>query len=213
MGRPREQQFNIGQMFGEVQLVAIKANKKDTQEKYKLRCVCGREWWKTRPAMRLAPEALCRSCAGKEGRKDRDGRSTTKTYRVWLAMLDRCYVPDHHAYLRYGGRGITVCKRWRNYDNFLSDMGEKPEGRSIERINNERGYMPSNCRWATPREQNSNQRTNRWLVANGERLHMAEWARRLNTKPTTIWLRLCAGWPEQDACTTPVKVYKKRKSE
>lgn len=83
-----------------------------------------------------------------------------KTRNSYRAMLKRCYYRKHHNYPRYGGRGITVCPQWkRSFKNFLHDMGPKPEGRSIDRIDNEGIYEPQNCRWATPKQQSANTRS------------------------------------------------------
>jgi hypothetical protein len=88
----------------------------------------------------------------------RHGYCGTPTYRIWQGMIRRCEKPYDAGYKYYGGRGITVCKRWHAFKNFLKDMGERPPGQSLERKNNDKGYMPSNCRWATPAEQAANRR-------------------------------------------------------
>lgn len=85
-------------------------------------------------------------------------RSNYSTWRSWMSMLWRVDDPRCSSYPRYGGRGITVCERWRSFDAFLDDMGPRPEGRTLDRIDNDRGYEPGNCRWATPKEQRANQR-------------------------------------------------------
>lgn len=75
------------------------------------------------------------------------------TYIVWQGMVGRCYYPNNASYARYGGRGISVCKRWRTFTNFLADMGVRPKGRTLDRINSNGNYTPGNCRWATPKQQ------------------------------------------------------------
>src|SRR5690349_21012531 len=103
----------------------------------------------------------------------------TRTYRVWASMKDRCLNRKSTGFSNYGGRGITVCKKWRKFEGFFADMGEAPEGLSIERIDNSRGYEPGNCRWATPREQMRNTRRNHYVACKGKKQTLSEWARDL----------------------------------
>lgn len=82
----------------------------------------------------------------------------TLTYRSWQSMISRCTYDTNASWEHYGGRGITVCERWRAFTNFLADMGERPEGKTLDRIDPDGNYEPSNCRWATPTEQRANRR-------------------------------------------------------
>ena len=85
-------------------------------------------------------------------------RQERPIYKIWVNMRQRCNNPKNPKYKDYGGRGITVCKRWDNFSNFMTDMGERPEGNSIDRKNVNGNYEPSNCRWATAKQQRANQR-------------------------------------------------------
>lgn len=135
------------------------------------------------------------------------GLSYTPEYRAWQTMVHRCTNPRNAAYPRYGGRGITVCHRWLNdVQAFVDDMGPRPSARhELDRIDNERGYGPGNCRWATRVQNSRNRRSNRGLTYKGETLPLAEWCERLNLPRDTVRKRLEAGWPVSATFETPVR--------
>ena len=118
-------------------------------------------------------------------------RSGGRTYFAWRSMNARCYNTKHDAYLRYGGRGIKVCARWRsNYDAFFADMGEVPAGLSLDRINNNKGYSKKNCRWATMKEQQNNRSSNRHITHKGVTRNLTQWAVQLGIGTDTLCRRL-----------------------
>jgi hypothetical protein len=135
-----------------------------------------------------------------------DGRAKTRAYGCWRSMMKRCYDPKHEAYGRYGGAGILVCERWHRFENFLADMGEAPPGHSIDRKDNDKGYAPDNCRWATMQEQQNNRSTNVWLTLGDRTQTATQWAAELGMTVQAIRCRLNKlGWPVEKALTTPVK--------
>jgi hypothetical protein len=129
------------------------------------------------------------------------GQASSKEYSIWKHMKTRCYNSNYKKYHRYGARGITVCDRWLNsFENFFADMGECPEGFSIDRIDNDKNYCPENCRWATQTEQNNNKSNNILLTIYGKTMSLSEW---LKVNPyanrQTVYDRLKKGWTHKQA--------------
>lgn len=181
--------------------------KRDGQTSWFVEAVC---WCGARVVTRLlkskVPRALsCRPCLYK--RKTKHGHSgfrrPSKTYTCWQSMLDRCENTRCQWFPNYGGRGITVCERWQKFENFLADMGERPPGLTIDRVDNSAGYFPENCRWATKTEQNRNTRQNIVLTHNGETMVASAWAERLGCKPAALRFRIRRGWSTERALTEP----------
>lgn len=132
------------------------------------------------------------------------GLADTPRYQVWQAMLNRCRNPNVKGYENYGGRGIRVCARWHVFENFIADMGERPEGMTLERKDPDGDYGPDNCIWASRLSQSRNRRSLVLITHKGETLCAAEWAQRLGIKSNTVRARLRAGWLHSDAVTLPL---------
>lgn len=143
------------------------------------------------------------------GRKSATHRMMkTPEYISWKAMHGRCKETGTTTAKAYGERGISVCERWcgrGGFINFLADMGNKPSPEhSLDRINNNEGYYPENCRWATLIQQATNRRSTRLLTVGDRTQSMAEWAREMGMHKETLWQRLRMGWGVEEAVTTPV---------
>lgn len=148
-----------------------------------------------------------RRCGCRRGRNSwRHGMSHTRIYVIWQSMKQRCLNPKVSCYPRYGGRGVTVCERWRDsFEAFLNDMGPSyRDGFSIDRIDNNRlGYCKENCRWIPAQEQAGNKRNNRYLSLDGQTHTIAEWSRITSIDYNTIHERLRHGWSVERALSTP----------
>lgn len=119
------------------------------------------------------------------------GMIRTYTYRAWVRMRVRCRDKDNP---NYGRRGLTVCQQWEDFKTFLHDMGEAPVGRTLDRIDPNKGYAPDNCRWATQKEQSRNKRTTRYLEWRGQRKPFSDWADQFGISQWTIANRVRLGW-------------------
>lgn len=137
------------------------------------------------------------------------GKSHTVEYRSWNAMIKRCHDAKDRSYPRYGGRGITVCERWRgSFVLFLEDMGQKPSQKhQIDRYPDNNGnYCPENCRWATPKQNSNNRRSNRNLLYKGDVRNITQWAECAGMSSATLRNRIYnLGWSVEDAIETPVQ--------
>lgn len=126
---------------------------------------------------------------------------TNGTYTSWIELNRRCKNKNRKTYKDYGGRGIKVCERWQVFENFLEDMGERPIGMQIDRINNDGNYEPGNCRWISPEENKINSRHTRWIEAFGEIKPISKWAKEFNISYSVLYKRLKRGLtPEKALC-------------
>lgn len=204
--------FRKGLRFG--YLTALEYIRENRVSWWMVRCDCGtvkrirqpifsQPYIKSCGCMR---SALCSAANRKHGHTGEGWAS--KTFRVWSGMRSRCTNPNTPNFKRYGGRGITVCDRWNTFVNFLADMGEAPEGKTLERVDNNAGYSKENCKWATPKEQANNRRNNTFLEFNGRRLNIERWAEEIGVPSNTLWMRINHGkWSIEKALTTPLDPY------
>jgi hypothetical protein len=130
-------------------------------------------------------------------------RQKSRTYHTWLAMKLRCLNEKHLAYNRYGGRGIKICKEWFSFENFLKDMGERPEGKSLDRIDNDGDYCKENCRWATAKEQANNRKQTKIFSLEGKEYSIPEMSKFLNVPSQFLRNRLNANWDVNEIINTP----------
>lgn len=137
---------------------------------------------------------------------ERHGQYKTTEYRAWASMVSRCCNPNHGSYPDYGARGITVCDRWKgSFISFLADMGRKPStDLQLERLDNNGPYAPSNCVWATRKEQARNRRNSRIYEVDGKVATIAEWSEISGLSYQVINQRLKRGWPPSDAVKAPL---------
>jgi hypothetical protein len=205
-----------GTRFG--RLVAITADRTGAQVRWHCQCDCGNTTFIAASSLRKGNTASC-GCLGDETRSINFKRAsigrtshgyarkrrTSPEYGIWNTMRSRCSNPNSINYHLYGGRGITFCARWNVFENFLADMGLRPVGTSLERLNNSLGYEPGNCKWATRLEQANNKRTTVFLTYAGRRRPLRDWARDTGIKPTTLWFRYNKGWSAEKCLTNPVR--------
>lgn len=195
-----------GQRFGRLVVVKDGGERRHKKVAWTCRCDCGTEVSVMAGDLRRSDTRATRSCGclQRERTSTANGKhhqSATRAYAVWRQMWARCTKPTDPGYAHYGGRGIGVCERWSSLEAFVADMGEPPDGRTLDRIDNDGPYSPENCRWATSAEQARNKRSSRYVMLDGERLVLADAAARLGIHRSTLARRLdrCKAKPEEKA--------------
>lgn len=178
-------------------------------------CECGNEKIADGESMKRGNVESCgckqhdRNKSGTNGRSH--GMSQSRQYRIWSHMLGRCNNPTDDGYGDYGGRGIKVCERWHIFENFLEDIkNEYDHSLTIDRIDNNGNYEPSNVRWATQKQQQRNKRSNVLVTVDGETSPMAHFAERYGIRNYHLYHRLKLGWSLERALKTPIRKCKPR---
>jgi hypothetical protein len=192
-----------GENFGRLTAHNVVGRNRHNQLLWHCTCECGREKEVLGFLLRRGDVQSC-GCLHKDAVRAfcvTHDMSGTPIYAVWRSMMQRCYDKNSHAYQRYGGRGINVCERWQNFLGFYSDMGDRPEGMSLERVDNNGDYCLENVIWASAKTQARNRRSTVFLEFKSQRKSMAEWAEEFDMKIQTLWARVNRGLSVEEALT------------
>lgn len=187
-----------GERFGRLTVICLTRVPGRSGRFYTCRCDCGNE---TRAYGAHLRNGSRKSCGCIRPAPRTHGMSFTPEHRAWSRAKERCYRPANPRYEHYGARGIVMCEAWRNsFEAFLADMGLRPSPKhSIDRIDNDGNYEPSNCRWATSEEQNNNRSINRFVIVDGQRLTVAQASRKTGLTENQITYRLRRGDSPEEA--------------
>lgn len=220
---PKQHQITTGQKFG--RLTVIQETDpivfvSGPRRRFLCQCECSTVKPFTLQSLMNGKSQSC-GCLRKEQLKERNtthghsvGGKRSPEHSAWHSMLQRCNNPKSKRYAEWGGRGITVCERWRTFDNFLADMGTRPSLKhSLDRFPDTNGdYKPGNCRWATNSEQCNNKRNNRLLTHNGRTQTITEWGRESVVPLSAFRYRIESGWPIEEALTLLSDIHRKFKA-
>ena len=196
-----------GARFGRLVVVGI-AGKKGKRLCWLCKCDCGSEHLASGDVLKNGHVKSC-GCLKAEvdakGTRFRHGLSKSSEHKIWCGITERCHNKKSKFFMRYGGRGITVCRRWKTFENFYADMGPRPSSaHTLDRVNNNGNYEPSNCRWATPEEQANNKSSNVMISIDGETKTLAQWCRETGVDSDLASQRINREkWSPVDAVTTP----------
>lgn len=195
----------LGKKFGTLTVTALTKRRGGKGEIVLIvRCDCGHEKEITSSEVNRACYCSAR-CILRPVHKTH-GLSFSPTYRSWECMIQRCRNPKSPDYYLYGQRGVSVDIKWLKFENFFSDMGLRPDGTTLDRIDPFGNYEVGNCRWATPQEQTSNRRNTKRFEFQGQFLTLTEWANRFSINPRTLYSRLFLyGYGIERALTAPIK--------
>lgn len=204
----------VGKKCGRLTVVSRSSENEGTKAQWVCLCDCGNTKIVTGDKLRRGHTQSC-GCLHSDvcaALLKTHGYSSTPTHTSWAGMKQRCFDPNATSYPRYGACGITVCDRWVNsFENFLADMGERPDGYSLDRIDPEKNYEPGNCRWATDEEQANNKKNNRRIDMNGRLVTVAEASRLTGIPGHILYRRVSKGWSDFDVVSIPVLRHKRNR--
>lgn len=205
MGKPGVSRVApIGKRFGRVVVIGSPESRPGNSIAVPCRCDCGDVRFYYPRNLRVQKEPMCPPCREKS-RPAKGHSGKHPLFNIWKAMIQRCENPNHTHYADYGGRGVKICARWRNdFEAFAADMGDRPSPRhTIDRMNNQKGYQPGNCRWATQKQQLNNTRRTIYVEWQGKRITLSDASELSGVDRATIAWRVNRGWPMEKIMTTP----------
>lgn len=202
--------------FGRLLVISRYGTGIDGHATWRCVCDCGGEAIANSATLKRGHKNSC-GCLHRERMskfRKTHGMSHTITWNSWMGAKDRCFRKTHVAFNYYGGAGISMCDKWKNsFEAFYADMGERPKGTTLDRIDNSKGYEPGNCRWANQKIQSNNSGWPRFITFRGETKNLSEWAVGLGMNINSVRLRIVKmGWPIERALTELPKPRRKSKS-
>lgn len=184
----------VGQVFNRLTVIADAGRNTKQNVMWLCRCECGGTAIAPAYDLRAGKVKSC-GCLVREGNNithghGRKGKKRNPAYSIWAAMIQRCTNPNDQNWHNYGGRGITVCDSWKTFEGFYADMGDKPDGKSLDRINNSLGYNKENCAWVLPAEQTRNKRNNVWITIGDTTQILTDWATQIGFTREALYYRV-----------------------
>lgn len=192
-----------GKRFGKLTVIEFNGKNKFKKPLWKCKCDCGNE--AVVAGENLTKKIATKSCGCLRLESNtKHNKCKTSIYNVWNGMIQRCTDIKNSRYKSYMGRGITVCDKWLTFEGFYEDMGDRPKGMSLDRVDNNGNYCNENCKWSTPKEQSNNTRKNHPLTFNGKTQNITQWSEELNISWTVLQSRINRKWSTERALTEKV---------
>lgn len=196
-----------GKKFHRLTAIEVAGSKKGEGVLWLCNCDCGNQTTVTLKSLKNGNTKSC-GCLSSEviilrnKASAKHGMTSSSTWVSWMLMGQRCRNSNHKSYKNYGGRGIKICERWETFENFLADMGERPENMTLERLNSNGDYEPGNCKWATMKEQGNNRRSNFNITYQGKTQTISQWAEEIGISSKALRFRLNSeNWTLKEAMT------------
>lgn len=199
----------IGNRYGRLTVIRDSGERRRGEILWLCECDCGNTIVLRGSSLRSGNNRSC-GCFRREVEKTRNithGRTGTRLYHIWNGLIQRCFNPNNPSWDRYGSRGIGVCEEWQTFEPFFkwASANGYSDNLTIDRIDNNKGYSPDNCRWADVETQANNKRTNHYIEYCGKTMTLAQWAKHIGVNPKTLATRLQRGWSVEKTLTTPLK--------